>query len=134
MLSSEIDFMNNYVDLMKLRMSEKISLSISFPERYEDMNIPPLLFIPFIENAFKHGISYRERSFIDVSMTTTNTSISFRCANSIVKSREVNDIGNSGIGLENVSKRLALLFPGMHDLKINRSDNEFEVILRINLS
>jgi hypothetical protein len=133
-LSNELDFMNNYIDLMKLRMSEKIKLTISFPEKYEDKSIPPLLFIPFIENAFKHGISYREKSFIDVSMTTTNDSIMFRCANSIVKSKEDYDGGNSGIGLENVRKRLNLLFPGKHDLKISKSDLEFEILLRINFA
>jgi hypothetical protein len=131
MLSNEIDFMNNYIDLMKLRMSNKISLSVSFPEKYDDVNIPPLIFIPFIENAFKHGISYREKSFIDISMTTTKESISFRCANSIVKAREENEPGHSGIGLENVTKRLNLLFPGKHDIKVNKSETEFEVLLHI---
>ncbi len=67
-LSNEIDFMNNYIDLMKLRMNNKISLSVEFPEKYHDINIPPLIFIPFIENAFKHGISYREKSFINISI------------------------------------------------------------------
>ncbi len=52
-LSSEIDFMNNYIDLMKLRMSEKVSLSVSFPEKYEDRNIPPLLFVPFYRKCFQ---------------------------------------------------------------------------------
>ena len=131
MLSNEIDFMNNYIDLMKLRMSNKISLSVSFPEKYDDVNIPPLIFIPFIENAFKHGISYREKSFINISMTTTKESISFRCANSIIKTREENEPGHSGIGLENVTKRLNLLFPGKHDIKINKSDTEFEILLKI---
>jgi hypothetical protein len=131
MLSNEIDFMNNYIDLMKLRMSNKISLSVSFPEKYDDINIPPLIFIPFIENAFKHGISYREKSFIYINMTTTKESISFRCANSMVKAREDNESGHSGIGLENVTKRLNLLFPGKHDIKINKSDTEFEVLLQI---
>jgi LytS/YehU family sensor histidine kinase len=131
-LSSEIEFMNNYIDLMKLRMSEKINLSISFPGNYEDRSIPPLLFIPFIENAFKHGISYREKSFIDISMTSSIDSINFRCANSVVKSGEDADSEHSGIGLENVSKRLSLLFPGTHELKINKSDTEFEILLRIN--
>jgi hypothetical protein len=131
MLSNEIDFMNNYIDLMKLRMSNKISLSVSFPEKYDDINIPPLIFIPFIENAFKHGISYREKSFIDISMTTTKESISFRCANSMVKAREENEPDHSGIGLGNVTKRLNLLFPGKHDIKINKSETEFEVLLHI---
>ena len=130
-LSNEIDFMNNYVDLMKLRMSSKISLEVSFPEKYKDINIPPLLFIPFIENAFKHGISYREKSFIEISMTTEKESIKFRCANSLVKIREENETGHYGIGLENVIKRLNLLFPGKHELKINKTDTEFEVLLQI---
>ena len=133
-LSNEIDFMTNYIDLMKLRMNSKISLNVAFPEKYEDVNIPPLIFIPFIENAFKHGISYREKSFIDISMTTNETSILFRCVNSIVKIREENEPGHSGIGMENVTKRLNLLFPGKHELKINKSDKEFEVLLRINFA
>jgi two-component system LytT family sensor kinase len=130
-LGNEIDFMNNYIDLMKLRMSEKISLTISFPEKYGDINIPPLLFIPFIENAFKHGISYREKSFIDISLQADSDSITFRCTNSLIKSREEAESTHSGIGLENVSKRLNLLFTGKHDLKINKSDTSFEVVLKI---
>lgn len=133
-LSNEIDFMNNYIDLMKLRMSSKINLTVSFPEKYEDINIPPLIFIPFIENAFKHGISYREKSFIDISMTAEKDSVSFRCANSIVKNKEENDNSHSGIGLENVKKRLSLLFPGKHELTINKSETEFEVLLQINFA
>jgi len=133
-LSNEIDFMNNYIDLMKLRMSSKINLTVTFPEKYEDINIPPLIFIPFIENAFKHGISYREKSFIDISMTSEKDSVRFRCANSLVKSREENDNGHSGIGLENVRKRLNLLFPDKHDIKINKSETEFEVLLQINFA
>lgn len=131
-LSSEINFMNNYIDLMKLRMNDKISLHISFPEKYEDINIPPLLFIPFIENVFKHGISYREKSNIDISMLALKNSITFRCTNSLVNAKEENDNGHSGIGLENASKRLNLLFPGKHDLKITKSDSAFEVLLYIN--
>jgi hypothetical protein len=131
-LSNEIDFMTNYIDLMKLRMNDKISLTIAFPEKFEDVNIPPLIFIPFIENAFKHGISYREKSFIDISMTSQDKSILFRCVNSVFKARDENEPGHSGIGMENVTKRLNLLFPGNHDLKINRSDKEFEVLLQIN--
>jgi len=133
-LSNEIDFMNNYIDLMKLRMNNKISLSIAFPEKYEDVNIPPLIFIPFIENAFKHGISYREKSFIDISMTIKEKSILFRCVNSVLKVRVENEPGHSGIGMENVTKRLNLLFPDRHELQINESDKEFEVLLQINFA
>jgi len=134
LMSNEIDFMNNYIDLMKLRMNDKINLSVSFPEKFEDFNIPPLLFIPFIENAFKHGISYREKSFIDISMTVKKDSLTFLCNNSLFNSRETEDLEHSGIGLENVGKRLNLLFPGKHELKTNKSDSAFEVILNINFA
>lgn len=133
-LSSEINFMNNYIDLMKLRVSDKINLSISFPEKYEEISIPPLLFIPFIENAFKHGISYREKSFIDISMLSVKDSITFRCVNSLITTREEVDSKNSGIGLENVKKRLNLLFPDKHELKINKSEKTFEVLLHIDFA
>jgi LytS/YehU family sensor histidine kinase len=133
-LSNEIDFMNNYIDLMKLRMTSKIILTVSFPEKYEDRSIPPLIFIPFIENAFKHGISNREKSFIVINMTTEKDSILFRCANSLIKTREESDPSQSGIGLENVSKRLNLLFPEKHEIKINKTEKEFEVLLQINFA
>jgi two-component system, LytTR family, sensor kinase len=133
-LSNEIGFMENYIDLMKLRMSDKISLKVSFPEKFEDICIPPLLFIPFIENAFKHGISYREKSFIDISMLANKGSIDFRCVNSMIRSREDAESGRSGIGLDNVNKRLNLLFPGRYELKINKSETTFEVLLYINFT
>lgn len=129
-LSNEIEFMNNYIDLMKLRMSEKVNLSVSFPDNYEDRNIPPLLFIPFIENSFKHGLSYRENSFINVDMQVKGDSIVFRCSNSVPG---VSKNGTSGgIGLENIRKRLNLLFPGSHKLSITRSEKQFDVYLEIN--
>jgi LytS/YehU family sensor histidine kinase len=126
--------MNNYIDLMKLRMTSKISLLVTFPEKYEDRSIPPLIFIPFIENAFKHGISYREKSFIHIDMTCEKNSIMFRCANSLIKSREESDPQQSGIGLENVTKRLNLLFPAKHFLTVNKTENEFEVLLQIDFA
>jgi hypothetical protein len=134
-LSREIEFMNNYIDLMKLRMSDKVDLKVSFPENYENRGIPPLLFISLIENAFKHGISSRGNSYIEISMLTAKDSITFRCVNSMAKIKEENGIGHPpGIGLENLSKRLNLLFPGKHDLKISRSENAFEVLLYINFA
>jgi two-component system, LytTR family, sensor kinase len=133
MLSNEIDFLNNYIDLMRLRMSDKIDLSVSFPKKFDDINFPPLLFIPFIENAFKHGISYREKSFIKIIIEVKGEMIAFRCANSVSRAKEENSEKHPGIGLENVIKRLNLLFPGKHDLKIDKSDSTYEVNLIINL-
>lgn len=131
-LSYEIDFMKNYIDLMKLRMSEKVSLSVDFPDNYEDVNLPPLLFIPFIENAFKHGITTRSKSFINISLSFTPEVLIFKCSNSIAGERS--EDRQPGIGLDNVKKRLALLFPGKHDLVIDKRDDGFRVFLNIKLS
>jgi two-component system, LytTR family, sensor kinase len=130
-LINEIEFMTNYIDLMKLRMSDRINLSVIFPEDCEEYIIPPLLFIPFIENAFKHGISNRENSFIEIWMTCSDGNIFFRCANSLSESNKREVINSPGIGLGNVSKRLELLFPKKHELRINKTVNTYEVLLNI---
>ena len=133
LLSSEIEFMNNYIDLMRLRMSEKVKLTVDFPEKYENISIAPLLFIPFIENAFKHGISYREKSFIHIAMTVSKDTITFSCSNSDNKVSEDTNGNHTGIGLENVSKRLNLLFPGRYDLNIDKSLKMYNMELIIRL-
>jgi LytS/YehU family sensor histidine kinase len=134
-LSSEISFMSHYVDLMKLRLSQKVELKVDFPQVENNIEIPPLLFIPFIENAFKHGISYREKSFIHISMTVENNKIKFSCFNSLGQTSDKNSNENhSGIGLENVKKRLNLLFPDKHTLSIEKSDSEYMVLLEIEIN
>jgi len=132
MMSHEIEFMNNYIDLMKLRISQKVELKIDFPKDFADFAIPPLLFVPFIENAFKHGVSYRDPSFIHIRMEIGKEQISFVSENSIGKSNQAEDLRYSGIGLDNVRKRLGLLFPGKHELKIEPSETIFKVELLIN--
>jgi len=128
-LSNEIAFMKNYIELMKLRLSDKISLSFSFPEKYKDIVFPPLLFVSFIENAFKHGISYRETSFIKIELSLKENAIHFICNNSIVRKLENNQ--ESGIGLDNIKKRLSLLFPQKHRLSIVQTETAFSVDLLI---
>lgn len=132
-LSDEISFMKNYIDLMKLRLNNKVELTVSFPENNENLIVPPLLFIPFIENAFKHGISYREHSFIDIKMTIGDKQILFLAKNSIGTSSHEGDGQHSGIGLENVKKRLNLLFPGTHKLEIDKNQDTFSVSLQLKI-
>jgi sensor histidine kinase YesM len=131
-LGNEIEFMNNYIDLMRLRMSDKIKLSVIFPLQFDDVEIPPLLFIPYIENAFKHGVSYKSNSFIDIKLDSSEGSINFSCVNTIANTS--GDITASGIGLENAGKRLNLLFPGKHNIDIDSSDGVFSVKLNIDLA
>jgi hypothetical protein len=134
LLSHEVEFMKNYIDLMKLRLSGKVELKVDFPETMADYHIPPLLFVPFIENAFKHGISYRERSFIHLFLKMEGNKVEFRCSNSLNRKSNAESADKySGIGLENVKKRLNLLFPNRHDLQIVTSGNEFNVHLEIDL-
>jgi hypothetical protein len=134
LLSQEIDFMQTYIDLMKLRISDKVNITVSFPENFIDVAIPPLLFLPFVENAFKHGISYRQPSFVNVRLKVDPGIIIFECSNSIVSKGEDFLKSDSGIGLENVKKRLALLFPGKHNLKVFETESIFHVILQIEIS
>lgn len=127
----EIDFMDNYIDLMKLRLNPRVDLQVNFPKDLHDFTIPPLLFIPFIENAFKHGISHREPSFIKISMLVEQDRIVFSAVNSVGKSSQTGDMQHSGIGLDNVKKRLNLLFPDRYELKIGKTDSVFTVELFI---
>ncbi len=130
-LSSEIAFMKNFIELMKLRLGNNIQLSFSFPENYNDVTVPPLLFIPFVENAFKHGVGFEE-SEIEFKLSIVENTLIFTSKNSIVT--KAGDYQDSGIGLENIKKRLAILFPGSHILRINCKDNEFDVYLSIVLN
>ena len=130
-MSHELDFMSNYIDLMKLRLNAKVNLQIEFPKNFSDFSIPPLLFIPFIENAFKHGISHRDPSFIRIKMEIDDEQIRFTSENSLGNSARSGDMQHSGIGLENVKKRLGLLFPNKFELKIERLDTIYKVDLLI---
>ncbi|HNQ37089.1 MAG TPA: GHKL domain-containing protein, partial [Prolixibacteraceae bacterium] len=94
---------------------------------------PPLLFIPFIENAFKHSLSFRNHSFIHIALKLTSGKILFTCLNSVGESSQPGDGQHSGIGLENVRKRLNLLFPHRHHLQISEKEGEFNIFLDITL-
>ena len=133
-LKQEINFLNHYIDLMRLRVSPKVNFEIQLPNDHLNLHVPPLLFIPFIENAFKHGISYREKSFVKVEMKIIDNKLFFKCINSISKRTDTNqDENHSGIGLENVKKRLQLLFPDKHRLDISTKNDEFSIFLSVEL-
>lgn len=132
-LAHEIDFLTNYIDLMKLRITNKVDLKAQFPIETEKTILPPLLFVSFVENAFKHGISNRESSFIHISMHIENNTVFFECKNSIYELHDDKIENTSGIGLENIRKRLSLLFPDKHTLTITNDDKTFDVKLELNL-
>lgn len=130
-LNLEIDFLKNYIEIMKMRYDDrKVTISYDFPGMDETSHvlIHPLLFLVFIENAFKHGISYRNNSFISIRIDMTQEDVRFQCLNSNVKS---NDLNQSGIGLSNVRQRLKLLYGDRAVLGIENLPNAFTVNLTI---
>ncbi|MBT6835211.1 MAG: histidine kinase, partial [Bacteroidetes bacterium] len=132
-LKKEIAFIQNFIDLMKLRIDEKVGLSIELPDELPDVSIPPLLFISFIENAFKHGVSYSHPSFIKISLTQSDEFIEFLCINSNHNQKgQIEE--DSGIGLSNVKKRLELLYENKHDLTITDSKDTYSIYLKIPVS
>ncbi len=132
-LGDEINFMKNYIGLMKLRVSDKVSVNVRFTEKYNDLKIPPLLFIPFIENAFKHGVSLTDESYIDISLTANNKELMFTSTNPVNLSKGDKPEVASGIGLDNVKKRLKLLMKDRYKLTIDDGDGVFRVLLKIDI-
>jgi hypothetical protein len=133
LLKEEIEFMNNYIDLMKLRIGSKTRLEINFPGECKDLKIPHLLFISLIENAFKYGISVQEESYVNISLECGEHNVSFKCENGLPEGNTGTILSSSGIGLANLKKRLNLIYPGRHKLKIDRSSDKYEVNLNIRL-
>ena len=135
-LSREFDFIRNYITLMKLRYTDKVSIVIDLPAEVPDKQIPPLMLITFIENAFKHGISYQHPSFIDVRVTLSDPSapasrLSFTCRNS--KADKPNE-EKGGVGLKNVKQRLNLLYDNNYTLNIKDETDVYNVELTIPLT
>lgn len=132
-VSNEIEFVNNYLALEKLRFEDQIDIHLSVSENYTGKKIAPLLFIPFIENAFKHGSSNgKNKKYVEVNIEIERDFIFFNVKNSTDKERAIQqNPKESGIGIENVKKRLALLYPGTSSLAIIDGDDCFEVNLKI---
>ena len=121
-LAAEMDFMSNYVDLMALRCNELTTVTKDFQVPQASVEVAPLLFISLVENAFKHGVNARYPSFVNVGMSYADGVITFRCANSLFEKQGSDHIG-SGIGLENMKRRLELLYPGKYTYE-QKADND----------
>jgi len=130
-LSEELNFINQYIELMKLRLTEKTTLQISFPKNIPQLNIAPLLFISLIENAFKHGVSTSQSSNITFSLKVEGNNVIFNSKNTIIPSQK--SLYSSGIGIDNLKKRLLLLYPERHSYIIEQKDNLYISTLTISL-
>ncbi|HYK76776.1 MAG TPA: histidine kinase [Daejeonella sp.] len=135
-LTREVDYLNNYIALQKLRTqsSQDILIHTEIEDHLGSLQIAPMLLIPFVENAFKHGISLKEPSSIRISLFSKEKTLYFDVSNTIhLKAGSDPEKDNNGIGLNNVRQRLMLLYPGKHDLSIRENGKEFFIHLTIQL-
>jgi len=128
-LSKELEFVKSYIDLMKLRYTDSVVISLNLPERIPDRQIPPLLFTAFLENAFKYGISYKKKSYVYIDIIVDDQRLLLVVKNSIAG--ETKEDTPSGLGIENTRKRLDLLFGGNYHLDIMNDGSEFNVALSL---
>jgi len=129
-LTNEIDFMRKYMELMKLRISDKTKVASSFPIANTSIQIAPLLFISLIENAFKHGVSATKESVISLEMKVQDNHVFFTIENNNFP-KEDTDKSGSGIGLQNLQKRLELLYPNKHKFKTSLKEGIYSISLKI---
>lgn len=129
-LTDETEFMKNYINLMSLRCNEMTLVETRFDSFDESLTISPLLFISLIENAFKHGISSHKDSFVKIDMGLDGNDLVFSCENSIHERASENRSG-SGIGLENMLRRLDLLYPDAYTYRQYIEDRTYIAIVRI---
>ncbi|MCF8372688.1 MAG: histidine kinase [Bacteroidales bacterium] len=130
-IQKEFEFIQNYVDLMKLRFSEKVKITVKFPETIPQYSIPPLLFTSYLENAFKYGVSYQNDSFINIVFKLEKDRLHFKIQNSLHATESKEEVG--GIGIANSKQRLDLLFGDRYSLSIDKNSDRFIVNLNIPL-
>lgn len=119
-LKKDIQFIENYIELMRIRYDSSIDICLDYPATIPNkVAIPPLLLIVFVENAFKHGVSYNHASFIHIRIGYRDDAVTAVISNS---RHEKSRPGTTGIGLENVKKRLALIYQDNYTLSIDDSD------------
>lgn len=130
LLEKEINYISDYIELQKLRIDDSIKLSYFVSGNYDDKKIAPLVLISFIENAFKYGVNAEENSEIKIHIDITKSYVHLRVFNKKVNIQQVNT-SNSGLGIDNTSNRLQLLYPGRHKLVIKETKEDFSVLLSL---
>ena len=133
-LKKDIQFIENYIELMRIRYDSSIDICLDYPATIPNkVAIPPLLLIVFVENAFKHGVSNDRPSFIDIDIREEEGVLACRIENSFFPKSEA-DRSGSGIGLANLCRRLEMIYPGRYEMKYGQHGDTYETLLRINLT
>lgn len=131
-LNKDVDSLCNYIKLMQLRYTDSLTVTVDIPDSLPDISIPPLIFPTFVENAFKHGVSYSQNSFITVMMDVEEGRLIFCCYNSKRKKTEQTITKQvSGVGLKNVKRRLDLIYGENYSLEIKDGESTYKVLLSL---
>lgn len=131
-LEKELNYISSYIELQKMRLSSNVRLSYACEGIADTKKIAPLILIPFIENAFKHGVNSEEESDIEIKIIISDVQLQMFVKNRCVTTNN-NTLNRSGLGIENTRLRLQLLYPDNHALKIHQTDNYFIVNLVVNI-
>jgi sensor histidine kinase YesM len=132
-LEKEVEYLQNYIDLQRLRISDSVIINFTIEGNIDGKMVEPMLLIPFVENAFKHGVSYLDESNIDIRLKIDNGDLHFHVENNRIKKSDDPIHQESGIGLKNVLRRLDLLYPGTHTINIEETPTKYIVNLDISL-
>ncbi len=132
-INEEIDYINNFINLFMLKDDEIDSISLKYNKSVINKRIAPMLLIPFVENAFKHGdIDSNLKGTIYIELKAEDNLFTFVCINTFNKNKSIDK--TSGIGVQNVSRRLELIYPSNHQIDIKQEDKLYSVILKINMN
>jgi two-component system LytT family sensor kinase len=131
-LSREVSFIVDYIELMKLRLNELTTVTLEGPPLQQDMQIAPMLFLPYIENAFKYGVSTTIPSVITIELGMEEKMLTFMVKNTIFENAVTAD-GYGGIGLSNTKRRLDLLYPGKHTFSAHKAEDTNEFIVHLTI-
>lgn len=132
-LQDEVDFIREYIALMRIRLPRHVEVSVELPDSVPGLRIAPLLFIPLVENAFKHGVCNDRPSFVRIKITEEKGRVECWTVNSSFPKSQDSDRSGSGIGLANLGRRLELLYPGKYELRSGQEGDEYRAVLSIDL-
>ncbi|GAB3891566.1 histidine kinase [Larkinella knui] len=133
MLSKEIDFVQDYIQLMQLRLTDKVTVTLEQPTPLRDVPVAPMLLLPFVENAFKHGVSAMMPSRISIIIHQEGSKLEMEVRNTIFPEKNQSLEVGSGIGLTNTRRRLDLLYPERYELSVIEDTPENEYLVHLNL-
>jgi LytS/YehU family sensor histidine kinase len=133
-LDKEVEYLKSFIELQRIRLPESVNIIFTIEGNPELYTLEPLLLIPFVENAFKHGISYQVVTDIVIHLLVNDQQLVLNVTNNIFRMGSENIESGSGIGLKNVVRRLELLYPSSHTLTMDDDGHRYQTELSITFS